>query len=327
MFWRSKLKFSFFLLLFFSNIIYANPDWVGEWPHTNFNKKNIAFDEIISGGPPKDGIPAIDNPGFELIENIENIGDNEPVISVTHKNQTKAYPIRMLMFHEIVNDEIAELPISVTYCPLCNSSLVFKRKLENKILDFGTTGKLRFSNLIMYDRQTESWWEQFTGRAIIGEYVGEKLLTLPAQIESFSQFKIKHPKAKVLIPSKANLRPYGENPYVKYEQSNWPFLFRGNYQSEIPPLARVVAVENNAWPLSLVRKFKEIKYKNFLITWKEGQNSALDTKQISKGRDVGTVYVFQIDKQGNQIPISYQIPFAFTFNAFYPNGKIHGPTN
>ena len=118
-------------------------------------------------------------------------------------------------------------PVTITYCPLCNSAIVFDRRVPPHVLDFGTTGKLRNSDLVMYDRQTESWWQQFTGEAIVGTLAGAELKLVPARLESFAQFKTRHPAGKVLIPNDPGLRDYGRNPYVGYDMAAAPFLYRG----------------------------------------------------------------------------------------------------
>lgn len=295
---------------------------VKEWPKTDFDKNNIKFDEIMSGGPPKDGIPAIDDPVFKPISDVSNIEDNEPVISLNINGERKAYPVQVLMFHEIVNDVIGGKEVSVTFCPLCNASIVFDRNLDGEILDFGVTGKLRLSDMVMYDRQTESWWQQFTGEGIVGKYTGKKLKILPSRIESFEIFKKRFPDGKVLVPNNSFARNYGRNPYVNYDTAKSPFLYTEKYDGKIPPLARVVAIEKNAWPLSLIRKKKNIIYKGIKISWVKGQNSALDTSRISKGRDIGNVIATKDGKD-----IIYHVPFAFAFKAFHPDGIIHLDSN
>ena len=139
--------------------------WSWEWPKTDFKKTAVDFKEIISGGPPKDGIPSIDNPRFMPASkvNSQDLAPTEPVIGLTINGKSRAYPLRILTWHEIVNDELAGTPVTVTYCPLCNSTIVFDRRIDGKVLDFGTTGKLRNSDMVMYDRQTESWWQQLYG--------------------------------------------------------------------------------------------------------------------------------------------------------------------
>ena len=179
--------------------------WHTEWPATDFSKHTVEFSEIRSGGPPKDGIPAIDAPRFEQLDAgraggwAKTIGDNEPVISLVIAGDARAYPVRILIWHEIVNDTVGGIPVVITYCPLCNSGLVFERALADRVLDFGTTGKLRNSDLVMYDRQTESWWQQFTGEAIVGTLSGRGLRLVPSRMESLLRFRQRFPGGKVLV--------------------------------------------------------------------------------------------------------------------------------
>ena len=158
--------------------------WKIEFPKTDFTKHSVPYGEIFSGGPPKDGIPSIDEPEFVLAGLHGKLEDTEPVVGLVLNGEAKAYPLRILTWHEIVNDEIGGIPVTVTYCPLCNSAVVFDRRVGDKVLDFGTTGRLRNSDLVMYDRQTESWWQQFLGEAIVGEMTGARLEMLPSRIES-----------------------------------------------------------------------------------------------------------------------------------------------
>ena len=149
---------------------------------TDFTKHSVPYSEIMSGGPPRDGIPPIDSPKFETVADAsEYLVDHEPMVVFEFNGEARAYPIGILMWHEIVNDEVGGLPITVTYCPLCNTAIVFDRRVGDRVLDFGTSGNLRNSDLVMWDRQTESWWQQITGEAIIGELTGAKLTFLPAQ--------------------------------------------------------------------------------------------------------------------------------------------------
>jgi hypothetical protein len=310
-----------YIFIFFLNaqLVFASPDsWKIEWPKTDFSKNNIDYSEILSGGPPKDGIPAIDNPIFDKVKNIKNLSDNSPVISLTIGSDSRAYPVEILMFHEIVNDTVGGIPVIVTYCPLCNASIAYNRKVKGKILDFGTTGKLRYSDMVMYDRQTESWWQQFLGEGIVGEMTNISLTQIPVRIESFKLFKTRHPNGKVLIPNTKSTRHYGGNPYAGYDSSKKPFLYRGDYDGPGSPLSYVVMVGKDAWPLSLVRKNKIIKYKDIKITWTSGQASALDKAKINKGRDIGNVVVTKNGKV-----VNYSIPFAFAFKAFHKDGIIH----
>ena len=159
---------------------------LAEWPKTDFSRRTVDLAEIESGGPPKDGIPAIDRPRFVGARAARAwLKPMEPVIVLRLGREARAYPIQILMFHEIVNDLVAGVPVAVTFCPLCNASIVFDRRVAGRVLDFGTTGRLRYSDLVMYDRQTESWWQQFTGKGIVGLFAGTKHARLPSEIVAF----------------------------------------------------------------------------------------------------------------------------------------------
>jgi Protein of unknown function (DUF3179) len=148
---------------------------------TDFSKHCVHYSEIFSGGPPKDGIPAIDAPRFVSVSSADTwLKPKEPVIFLQVGNDARAYPIQILIWHEIVNDTVGGVPVAVTFCPLCNTAIAFERTINGRVLDFGTTGRLRFSNLLMYDRQTESWWQQAIGQAIIGQLTGTQLVARPA---------------------------------------------------------------------------------------------------------------------------------------------------
>jgi hypothetical protein len=301
----------------------ANPDvWRYEWPKTDFDKTSVDFDEIMSGGPPKDGIPAISNPEFLPVSEISDLGQDEPVIGLVVEGEAKAYPLRILTWHEIVNDEIAGVPVLITYCPLCNSTIVFDRRVGERVLEFGVSGKLRNSDMVMYDRNTESWWQQFIGEGIVGELVGVQLEMIPARLESWSRFAERHPEGKVLVPSNPGLRPYGANPYVGYDTARLPFLYRGEYPEGIEPMERVIAIGDQAWSLSLLQQSGRIETDDLVLRWEPGQNSALDTRDIAGGRDVGNVLA-QRKTDGGLEDIAYDVTFAFVFHAFRPEGTIN----
>lgn len=296
-------------------------DWLWEWPDTDFDQTSVSFDEILSGGPSKDGIPAIDEPVFEPAED-SDLPNNEPVLSVDVDGQGRAYPLRVLMWHEIVNDNVGGLALTVTFCPLCNTGLVFRRDVDGQILDFGTTGKLRNSDLVMYDRQTESWWQQFTGIAIVGEMTGTRLTPYPSRLESFALFKERFDDGDVLVPSNEWSRNYGQNPYVGYDGQSAPYgFFTGDLPEGIAPLARVIRVGDRAWALDLLRKAERIEDGDLVITWQPGQASALDSATIAAGYDVGNVVVRR--RSGDDwVDEVYTVDFAFAFHAFYPDSVI-----
>ncbi len=298
-----------------------------EWPNTDFSKTSIPLDEIFSGGPPKDGIPSIDQPQFRPVAEIDNLPDQEPVIGLVVGGVAKAYPLRILIWHEIVNDSIGGTPVAVTFCPLCNAAVVFDRRLDGRVLDFGTTGMLRYSDLVMYDRQTETWWQQFLGRAIVGELNGAELKILPSRLESWANFRARAPQGLVLVPSSGSYRAYGNNPYTGYDSMARPFLYDGRMPEGIAPLARVVSLADRgqAWSLDLVRREREIRLDgDLVIRWEAGQNSALDSRVIAEGADVGNILVRRKTADG-WTDVTYFIDFAFAFHAFYPDAPIHTP--
>ena len=308
-----------------ANAAEAPRHWTSEWPQTDFSKSLVAFGEIFSGGPPKDGIPAIDAPVFVTADAaLKDLAPSEPVLSLSIGTEARAYPLRVLIWHEIVNDEIAGTPVAVTYCPLCNSGIVFDRSINGEVTTFGTTGKLRNSDLVMYDRATESWWQQFEGKAIIGKHAGTVLKRHPARHESLGDFAARYPGGKVLAPDNPNRRAYGQNPYRGYDSAARPFLYTGQYDGPGRPLMRVVAVEgaDKAWSLDYVRKAGRIEDGALVITWKPGRNSALDKARIDEGRDVGTVAVTRSSGSGAVEDAIYDLPFAFAFNAFRPDIPI-----
>ncbi len=300
----------------------ANPDaWRHEWPNTDFSRHSVDFGEILSGGPPKDGIPPLDDPVFVPLTQDTGLSATEPVIGLQINGVARAYPLRVLTWHEIVNDIVGGVPVAITYCPLCNAAIVFRREVDGRLLDFGTTGKLRHSDLIMYDRQTESWWQQFIGEAIVGAMTGKRLDILPARLESYANFAARRPGASVLVPNNPDFRPYGANPYVGYDSSGFPFLYRGEVPKGVTPLQRVVVIGNMAWTLDLLRQRQRIETGDIVITWAPGQNSALDSQRIEQGRDVGNVVV-QRQAGGLLVDIPYDVTFAFVFHAFKPDGTI-----
>lgn len=269
---------------------------------TDFSKHSVPYSEILSGGPPKDGIPAIDEPKFQSVnEANEWLKDREPVVFVQVGDDARAYPIQILIWHEIVNDTVGGEPLLVTFCPLCNTAIAFKRTFAGQVFDFGTTGRLRYSNLIMYDRQTETWWQQATGDAIAGEHTGAQLEFYPASMISWADFKAQYPEGKVLSRDTGHVRNYGRNPYYGYDDINQtPFLFSGATPNQLPPMARVLTVDLNgeaaAYPYEVLGEVKVVNDtvggEEIVIFWTEGAASALDTSNIPEGREVGSAVAY-----------------------------------
>ncbi|WP_136442358.1 DUF3179 domain-containing protein [Pacificoceanicola onchidii] len=308
------------LLVVWAGVASADPGfWKHEWPRTDFSKTTVEnWVEIMSGGPGKDGIPALSDPKMMAVADKRGLAPNEPVIALEMDGaRARAYPIRYLTWHEIVNDRVAGVPVAVTFCPLCNSALTFERQYRGKELEFGVTGKLRNSDMVMYDRQTESWWQQAVGLGIVGDLTGVKLKQMPSWMEDWQSFAARNPDGLVMAEPPAR-RDYGRNPYRGYDTSHRPFLYNGEMPPhDIPPLVRVVRVGDRAWPLTRLARAGEVKEAGVTLSWRAGQASALDTSTISKGRDVGSVRVR--DASGRDLP--HDVMFAFAFHAFWPDGE------
>lgn len=294
-----------------------------QWPQTDFTRCTVGLEEILSGGVGRDGIPAIDDVQVKPVAEETTLAATEPVISLMINDEARAWPLRYLIWHEIANDVLGGIPIAVTYCPLCNAALVFDRHHEGQILDFGTTGNLRKSDLVMYDRQSETWWQQYTGQGIIGQRAGEQLSIFASRLEDWQSFKTRHPDGSVLVASNPNARPYGANPYRGYDTSGFPFLYQGYVPQGIAPLDRVVVVEGKAWALDYIKNTSPLTVGDLTITWQPGQNSALDQRDITQGRDIGTVTVTRKnDTSSNTEDVAYDVTFAFVFHAFIPDQQI-----
>lgn len=285
---------------------------------TDFSKHSVPLSELRSGGPPRDGIPPIDAPTYVSQADADAwLAPEEPVIAVALEQPdgavaARAYPLQILLWHEIVNDTLGETPVAVTFCPLCYTAIAYDRRLESgdTVYDFGTTGNLRHSDLVMWDRQTESWWQQFSGEAIVGELTGSRLTFLPAQIVSWESFKQTYPEGDVLSRETGFSRPYGSNPYPGYDDvDSKPFLFDGAVDDRLPPMERVVGVvlgdQGVAYPFSALQETRVIDdtvdETDLVVLWAPGVNSAVDTQEVVEGRDIGQAGVFRRDLDGRAL--------------------------
>ena len=282
----------------------------GGWT-TDFSRHTIPFAEIFSGGVPRDGIPSIDNPKFTGAEDAaEWLGDEEPVIAFEINQDARAYPLKILTQHEIVNDLVGGVPVAVTFCPLCNSAIVFDRRLDGTVHDFGVSGNLRKSDLIMYDRQTHSWWQQLTGDGVVGELAGKKLTFLPAAIVSWGDFKASAPQGKVLSRDTGFGRNYNRLPYAGYDRAdNPPFLFRGDLDGRLLPKERVAAVTigdvDAAFPFSTLGKERAVNYtvggQDLVVFFKPGTRSVFVDLLVGGPAEVGATGVFDAILNGRKL--------------------------
>ncbi|GIW56016.1 MAG: hypothetical protein KatS3mg082_2420 [Nitrospiraceae bacterium] len=299
-----------------------------EFPKTDFSRAVVPLESIVSGGPPRDGIRSVDEPRFDPVARPRlHLSASDPVIAFVHAGRARAYPLAILARHEIVNDRLGELPVAVTYCPLCNAAIVFRRVLpDGTVTTFGTTGRLRNSDLVMYDRATETFWQQFTGRGLVGRFAGDHLERLPARIMSFARFRAEHPDGEVLSPPYP-WYDYRSPPYAGYDRSPAPWFPVRRLPREVPAMSLVVSVGDRAWALDLVRRKGRITTEDGLvITWRPGARSIFRAplpEESGKPSDVwGDVMVERLRADGTREPVPYGLDFAFAFASFHPDSRI-----
>lgn len=296
---------------------------------TDFSKHTVALAEFERGAP-RDGIPALDEPSFVSVREADGwLEQREPVIELVLEGKARAYPLQILVWHEIVNDTVAGVPVAVTFCPLCNTALVFDRRLGGRVLDFGVSGNLRNSDLVMVDRQTESWWQQFGGEALTGELAGEELEQLPATIVAWEEFARTYPNGSVLSRETGHARQYGQNPYSGYDDVDSPpfFTTANSDDDRLQPKERVVYIERSgeaiAIPFSALAQTKQLEVtvagELLEVVWLAHVRSALDSAAIASGREVGSARVRSL---ATGQAVLFDMPFWFAVAAFRPDVRI-----
>ena len=285
--------------------------WIDDGWQTDFSIKSVHLSEVTQAAAKRDIIPPIDAPKF--ISATELGGDlpgNEPVAVLQVEDRVRAYPLRILTFHEIVNDELAGIPVAATFCPLCNTAIGFRSQIQGQALRMGVSANLRASNLLMWDDITESWWQQSTGEAIVGTYTGWRLAFLPMAISSFDTFRESYPDGPVLTEETGHVRRYGSNPYVGYDSGNRkPFLFFDELDERLPATERVIVVEiadeRVAYPFSTLAEARvvhdSVGGEEIVVLFTPGTASALGAGTIAEARDVGAAGVFRPSLDGQDL--------------------------
>ncbi len=280
---------------------------------TDTTKTTVPLDEFTALMVP-DGIPPIDEPKFITTAEAKEIYfEHEPVIAIEVNDKAKAYPLSVLMFHEIVNDELEDKKLAITYCPLCNAAMVFDRKVSTNekelALDFGVSGMLRHSDMVMYDRQTESWWQQFIGAGLVGELAGVQLDIFPSVVISLKSFQESYPEGKVLSTDTGKDFEYGKNPYLGYDnvENKQPRLFKGEVDERLPAMERIINIRSDGkhkiYPVSIIQKEGIINDdfydQKVVIFYDDGMTSVLDEGDIRKAKKIGAATVFEpiVDEQ------------------------------
>ena len=288
-----------------------------DWP-TDWSNRSIDLDELLVGLPgrtdSRDGIRPIDSPVFETVEGASDwLVDREPIILLELDGRARAYPLQILISHEIVNDEFGGTPIAITYCPLCNSAVGFDRRVDGQTLRFGVSGLLRKSDLVMWDDATTSLWQQISGEAIVGVHTGTQLDLIPTPIVSFGDFAAQYPDGEVLSQETGFGFAYGRNPYAFYDTSSAPFLFDGELDDRYPPMERVVAVTvgdaNKAYPFSVIEETRvvndEVGDVPVVVMWgADDTASALSASTIAAGDAIGTGIGFERTVNGQVLTFS-----------------------
>ena len=265
-------------------------------------------ERIVFGGVPPDGIPPIDDPRYESVQDVDWLNPDEAVLVAEIDGHARAYPVQIMIWHEIVNDVLGDRPLAVTYCPLCNSGVAFDRRLGDDVLDFGTSGALYQANLVMYDRQTESLWTQFDGRSVVGTRVGDQLDRVPVATVAWREFRDQHPDGTVLARSLTNPKPYGRNPYNAYDQRTTaiPGFFTGEPDGSLAPYERIVGLERNGDAVAVPhRALAEagtaavaVDGTDVSVWHLPGMASPLNDSDVAGGDDIGSTRAYHAEVRG-----------------------------
>ncbi|MGJ3239317.1 MAG: DUF3179 domain-containing protein [Anaerolineae bacterium] len=281
---------------------------VEQYWQTNFNIYSVNPSDVIASGMGRDRrIVPIDRPVFSSVADArERFNVYDPVIVIDHSGVERAYPLRILAFHEIVNDQIGEIPIAVTYCPLCNSPIVYRREVNGQVLRMGVSGNFYGNNFLMYDDLTESWWYQFTGEAIIGDFTGEMLDVVPSQVVGFYSFATRYPDGMVLVGDEGQPRiNYNMTLFMDYEENQSPLLTHDNYDPRLGAMAQVLSTTVNgtpiAYPFDILREVgvvnDQINGANIVIFWQPGAIGALESLSNQRA-EIGQAAAFGRDLDG-----------------------------
>jgi len=270
---------------------------------------------IRGGGPPKDGIPSIDNPKFISVEDADKwLDDDELGLAIIHKGVKRFYPFQILVWHEIVNENIAGDPVLVTYCPLCGSGIVFERTIDGEEVEFGTSGKLFNSNLVMYDRKTDTYWSQIGGRAILGPLTGMELKLFPADVTTWGEWMKVHPDSEVLSRETGSRRQYGSDPYGNYYESKRLIFPVDDSDDSLHPKAVIFGIKIN----DSYKAYSEFDVKAAKVI--EDTVNGINVKVERDEAGIVTITNIETNKR-----IPHERDFWFAWFAFHPETKLYVP--
>lgn len=278
--------------------------WTTDWSNYVVHPDSLT----ITGD--RDRIPALDDPTFETIASASRwLGDREPVAVVSIAGDVRAYPVQILMHHDAVNDVVGGTPVLVSFCILCGSALAYDRRIDGDTLSFSYAGALNNSNLVVYDRTTETLWGQIIGTGLVGEYAGRRLDFIPAPVMSFREYRENYPEGRVLSRETGFDRPYGEGRLTDYETSG-PIarLFRREADQRLPAKERVMVIEDGAdavaVPYSALSEEKviatEVGGEEYVILWGPG-TATIYSERTADGRDVGAAVAYRPTVDGRRL--------------------------
>lgn len=310
---KQRVRFVYLILLGFAIIkgvmVYAETD-----NGFDLSSALIPVEEIHSGGPAKDGIPAIDHPNFVNAKEAIFLQSTDRVLGINIQNTAKAYPIKILNWHEIVNDKINNQPVVITYCPLCGSGIAYSGLINGKPYDFGVSGLLYNSDVLLYDRQTESLWSQLKNQAISGPMKGKRLEPLVLAHTTWQDWKTQHPNTLVLNTKTGFQRDYAKNPYAGYKNNRQIYFPVKQIDERFHPKEQILGIELNG-------QFKAYPFSELAKTKREITDTVagqIITVRFNKQHQSGTI----LDTQtGKEIPS--QITLWFAWYAFHPQTSVY----
>jgi len=290
---------------------------IAENPEIQMTEEGVKYlvdpNKIGGGGPPKDGIPSIDNPKYVSLEDADEwILDNELVLAIVYKGVKRVYPLQIMVWHEIVNDEISGDAILISYCPLCGSGIAYESKIEGEAVEFGTSGKLYNSNLVMYDRKTSSYWSQIDGLAIVGELTGMRLTPISIDTVVWRDWKKEHPDSEVLSRETGYSRPYGRDPYGSYYENSLIWFPVEGSSDVIHPKTVVFGINVDG----VYKAYKE----DDLIENGMIEDTVNDVEITVTRDDAGIVMITRGD---NEEEIIKERDFWFAWYAFHPETGLY----
>ena len=274
----------------------------------------IPSEQIMQGGPPKDGIPAISNPKLVSADQAIHVSAKDRIVGITIKGVSRAYPISILNWHEIVNDEINGQHFAITYCPLCGTAVAFDANIDGKVTEFGVSGLLYNSDVLLYDRNTESLWSQISSSAVTGELVGTSLKRIPISHTTWQDWRNKHPDTLVLSDDTGYSRDYARNPYAGYEKSRSLFFAVSNRAPDTyHPKELVVGLEDNG-------VYKAYPFIELEKNGKPSFSDSINGKNITINWDNDNRSVNIFDSNGEEIAGIQG--FWFAWFAFHPDTEV-----